>query len=305
MVLAPGATMPALDVAPGVKGVLGGQLTAKYGFVCLGHDLWEYIPELYPGLNLTAFPKTWRLCNQGMNEAGLAVSWQANLDNTTLNLYNTSDSRPAVNFWDLPNSVLASYATVAEVKEAYGKYQIVYSPEYFADYEPEDPPAWLAIYDASGAAAVIQFRQGAGEVVDNPVGVVGNDPGFMDDHLQQYLAHVQSKGFTIDATTKLINGPIVNKPGGVSFLGDPDVAFKDPNVIPGGYDGNVRYIRMAMLKGIATLQKCGPDPEISTTSYMALEKGYPSSLPSLMVVEQILRTVTLTQGMTDFGSAVL
>ncbi|KAI8476510.1 MAG: hypothetical protein J3K34DRAFT_400638 [Monoraphidium minutum] len=373
MVLAPGATMPALDVAPGVKGVLGGELTAKYGFVCTGHDWFANVSSRFAGTDISKLPRSYRLCNQGMNEAGLALSLQANRDNATISephafppasttrktpgppstsgsetltralpppsvpLHPSSrmgrrvalfpgralwmlssppdDRAPALSLppppkhtphaQSLSNAILASYATVAEVKAAYSKYQIVYNPQYYIfGASVDDPPVWLAIYDATGAGIVIQFKMGYGEVVDNPVGVVSNDPGLMEDHLELYLAQVKKLRLTVDPATKLLNGPITTLIPGVTALGTLQT-FKDPFSIPGGYDGDARFMRMALLKGVASLQKCGPDPEISTTSYAALEPGYPASLPSLMVVDQILRTVTIPQGMTDFGSAVV
>ncbi|KAI8468239.1 MAG: nucleophile aminohydrolase [Monoraphidium minutum] len=286
MVMSPGAATPALEVAPGVKGVLNGEVKAKYGWACTGHD---FFAEVF--------------CNQGMNEKGLAVSFQANNENATISQYNASDPRPAINFWDLSNAILSGYETVAQVKADYSKYQIVYNPETFPfGSSPDDPPIWLVIYDATGAAAVIQFKVGYGEIVDNPVGVAANDPGFIEDQTAQYLAHAQKLGLTVDPVTRLITGPITTDPKTkISFLGAMGT-FRDAFSIPGGYDGDARFMRLAMLKSFAALQGCGPDPKISATSPSALEKGYPATLPSLMVADMIIRSVSLTQGTTDFGT---
>jgi hypothetical protein len=45
---------------------------------------------------------------------------------------------------------------------------------YGKDINPFRPGQWLAVYDATGAACVVQFKDGIVEVLDNKLGVLVN-----------------------------------------------------------------------------------------------------------------------------------
>jgi penicillin V acylase-like amidase (Ntn superfamily) len=45
---------------------------------------------------------------------------------------------------------------------------------YGTDINPFRPGQWLAVYDASGAACVVQFKLGKLQVLDNKLGVLAN-----------------------------------------------------------------------------------------------------------------------------------
>ncbi|HPU39980.1 MAG TPA: choloylglycine hydrolase family protein [Microthrixaceae bacterium] len=87
---------------------------------------------------------------------------------------------------DLVAFVLGTCATVAEVKQVMAGVTVwpfVYGPFGFA------PPAHLVLHDATGASAVVEWRDGEMVVFDNPIGVACNSPHF-DWHLTNLRNYV-------------------------------------------------------------------------------------------------------------------
>lgn len=67
--------------------------------------------------------------------------------------------------------------------------QVVWAPHYnvlggavsFGDQDV--PPLHLAVHDATGASLVVQFKDGAMQVLRNPMGVLANSP-FLQQQVQ-------------------------------------------------------------------------------------------------------------------------
>lgn len=93
-----------------------------------------------------------------MNDQGLTVSFQANTLQA-VPAYDPSQGANAVHYFDMPKVVLTQFKTVAEVEAAYN-YQIVSNQEYtfFGEAARTGSAQWLGIFDATGAAAVIEVH---------------------------------------------------------------------------------------------------------------------------------------------------
>jgi hypothetical protein len=65
----------------------------------------------------------------------------------------------AINFWDLTFWVLASFDSAASLKDALcNRVQVVSTPYWDGLLGGKGAVQWLGVYDATGAALVVQFR---------------------------------------------------------------------------------------------------------------------------------------------------
>lgn len=165
----------------------------------------------------------------GMNEAGLAASglWYEN--NSKWPDPKPSEYKNAVAHVMVINWMLGSFSTVAEIKEALKKTVI------FGLYVPEmkmAPPVHIAVYDATGAALVIEADNGVVHVYDNPLGVLTNAPNFpwMITNLRNYTALSNELAPTVNY------GPIKLVPSGHGS-GMPN--------LPGDLTPPSRFVRLA------------------------------------------------------------
>ncbi|WP_218831851.1 linear amide C-N hydrolase [Bordetella genomosp. 10] len=116
--------------------------------------------------------------SDGMNEKGLAGGLLYFPDYAAY----TKDSkdigdRPVLAPWDLLTWALTNFASVAEVKDALAKSEIV----VLGVKEPHlgfVPGVHYTLHDASGASIVIEPIDGQLKVYDNPYGVLTNSPPF-------------------------------------------------------------------------------------------------------------------------------
>ena len=126
----------------------------------------------------------------GLNEKGLAVGafyLPTYAKYTAITNENRSKALSAIDF---PNWILTQFETVAEVKAAIERGDVVIAPTVLEGWGPEAPPLHYAVYDKSGACLVIEPIDGKLKVYDNPIGVLTNSPTF-DWHmtnLRNYIA---------------------------------------------------------------------------------------------------------------------
>ncbi|CAK4628928.1 hypothetical protein LEN26_020140 [Aphanomyces euteiches] len=123
----------------------------------------------------------------GLNTEGLSAAWLYMTDTIypTPNLLD--QSRPVVS--NLCSYVLGNFATVDEVKLGLQRIQptgIDLSNVELAFQAGLGPlrmlPLHISVHDAFGASIVIEFLHGTMYIVDNPLGVLTNEPAF-DDQL--------------------------------------------------------------------------------------------------------------------------
>ena len=137
-------------------------------------------------IGVSAFGKA-GLLGDGMNEQGL---YAGDLYMPGFCEYTPAEGRDPSSLLtpaDMVSFVLGTCATVAEARAAMGSVAVwpsVVEQMGFA------PPLHLVVHDASGDAAVFEWRDGEMIVFDNPIGVTTNSPHF-DWHmtnLRNYVA---------------------------------------------------------------------------------------------------------------------
>ncbi|WIA12864.1 hypothetical protein OEZ85_006488 [Tetradesmus obliquus] len=312
LVVPPGGKLPVLQIAPGVQSSFGAQVEFLYGTTCLGHNFTEVIQvEKSPPIGMPT--GNYFVCNQGMNDAGLVVGFHNHgqpKGSPNPPAYDPkSPKKQAINYFDMAAVTLARFRTCAEVKKAYNEdIQLVFG----TDINPFRPGQWLAVYDATGAACVVQIKLGKVEVLDNKLGVLANmyfptNDGYIVEQTQRYLDFVKAQGLTVDADG-FINGPFryYLPDGSTSAEPQPGWLFKAilannfTNIV-GAYNGDSRFARMAMLKSAAQLHCSITDGRLTPTSPGVAPKSYPKSWPSLLTVRQIIEAVALPRGMLDEG----
>ena len=174
----------------------------------------------------------------GFNEAGLsaAILWfpGAVYKEPTLKQNSKTIAFEDFNLW-----VLASFATVDEVKEALASLQIWFHPiEHFTTV----PPIHISINDRKGKSIVIEFINGRVEVHDNPVRVVTNAPEFPWHltNLRNYLnlSALNKGSISLDG---LSLSPIGQ---GSGFVG-----------LPGDWTPPSRFVRIALFKNFVKTAK--------------------------------------------------
>jgi choloylglycine hydrolase len=136
------------DQKPGMSWV------ARYGFV---------------GMNTMAVD----IPSDGMNEAGLSVGALSFPGFAGYQPF-PADGKNAVSNLELPNWLLAQFATVGEVREALSRvavYDLVVAPM------PQQALHW-AVFDAQGGSIVVEYVGGTLRIHDNAVGVLTNSPPF-------------------------------------------------------------------------------------------------------------------------------
>lgn len=136
--------------------------TVKYGLV---------------GMNAFGSP----LMTDGLNEMGLAVGNLFFPDYAEYEAFNAGKANITLSQYEVATWLLSTCATVAEVRQAISKVQVVQGPkEVFA-------PLHFAVHDAQGNSLVIEYVKGKLHIYDNPLGVMTNSPGF--DWMITYLSN--------------------------------------------------------------------------------------------------------------------
>jgi len=113
---------------------------------------------------------------EGFNDAGLAFSLNMMPAPPLKDL--TPDQYPnSVPFASLGEYVLASFATIAELKAGINN-GVVFWSEELAMLGGLKTPFHFAVYDKTGGSVVIEVKNGALIIYDNPTGVMTNGPEF-------------------------------------------------------------------------------------------------------------------------------
>ena len=166
----------------------------------------------------------------GMNEAGLYVgvlympgfaSYQDSVGK--------DDSRVISNM-DVCNYALTTCATVQEVFTAVGDL-VVWGESQKAIGGV--PPIHLVLHDKSGASGVIEFREGAQQHLNNPVGVATNAP-YLDWHYNNLRVHLPSLQALNPSPVRMNGLDFAPVSQGQGFMG-----------IPGDGSSPSRYLRAA------------------------------------------------------------
>ena len=168
----------------------------------------------------------------GMNEKGLSVGglW---FPGAIYPKVSPEQYKKAINVLDLSDWILGNFATINEVK--FGLKDVI----IWAEDAPEIkgvPTIHLALHDATGKNAVIEFVDGKLNFYDNPNGVLTNAPSF-DWHLTNLCNYLMLDPANPKPVT--IGSTVLTPPGqGSGFLG-----------LPGDWTPPSRFIRTtAMLR---------------------------------------------------------
>jgi len=139
------------------------------------------------------------LCTEeGVNEKGLVVNLLF-LDGSTYEQRNAK--RPGVAFYQWPQFYLDNYTTVAEVIANLDQVQIVNTA--FGEEYPDGLPLHVALADANGASAIIEFINGAPTIhMGKQYQVMTNEPSY-DEQIANLLRY------------KAFGGTIEQLPGGI------------------------------------------------------------------------------------------
>lgn len=155
--------------------------------------------------------------DEGLNEAGLSFG-ALTLNGTQYQFIGEAQRPEALAMMDVGAWVLGNFATVDEVKEALGNVRV------WGQMIKElgcIPGLHIALHDATGKTAVIEFLDGKAIFRDNPKGVLTNEPPLPEQllNLERY-SHL----------TPFPNGPVAD--GGMVGL-------------PGDWSSESRFVRIA------------------------------------------------------------
>ena len=196
-------------------GKTGVKWTSKYGYL---------------GVDCQSMP----IALDGMNEQGLSMGmlW---LPGAVYQDIPAATPEVALSVLDLGHWILGNFATVEEVKTAIGKVR-VWSPP-LADWGGV-PTMHLALHDAQGKSAVIEFIGGQQKIYDNPGQVLTNAPTF-DWHRTNLCNYIRiSPANPLPIT---VRDTILAPPGqGSGFLG-----------IPGDWTPPSRFVRTTAMLAFA------------------------------------------------------
>ncbi len=178
------------------SGKPGLKWTSKYGY--LGVNSY--------GVNLSL---------DGMNEKGFTAGllW---LPGSTYQKIGVGEEAMAVSLLDLGSWFLGNFATVEEAKGALKDIK-VWAPS-LADWGGV-PTAHVALHDATGKSAVIEFTDGEVRIFDNPIGVLTNAPTF-DWHITNLRNYINLSPFA-DKAKSLASIALEPTGQGTGLIGMP------------------------------------------------------------------------------------
>jgi choloylglycine hydrolase len=174
------------------------------------------------------------LAVDGMNEKGLSIGslW---LPGTIYQDVPANNPEVALSALDLGHWLLGNFTTVSEVTSAISKVK-VWSPQ-LAEWGGT-PTMHLAIHDAQGNSAVIEFVDGQQKIYANPGTVLTNAPTF-DWHMTNLNNYIRVSADNAQPVS--VRGTILAPPGqGGGFLG-----------IPGDWTPPSRFIRTTAMLAFA------------------------------------------------------
>ena len=167
----------------------------------------------------------------GMNEKGLsfALLWFPGAkypENNLTSISNTLDLK------ELGNWTLGSFSTVDEVKTALLKIDLwVHEIQKLH----EIPPVHFIFHDKKGKSIVVEFIDGKIQILDNPIGVLTNDPKF-EWHVTNLRNYINLSN--INKGKAVFDGTVISPTGqGTGLLG-----------LPGDWTPPSRFVRIAVIK---------------------------------------------------------
>jgi choloylglycine hydrolase len=179
----------------------------------------------------------------GMNEKGLVAGSFYLPGFAKYETSNPSRIETTLGAWELPSYLLATCATVDEVKAALPKILVAEQPTPGVNFSM---PLHFYVGDAKGQTIVIEYLGGRRYVYDNPLGVLTNSPSF-DWHktnLSNYLGLSPVNRPPLSIKTEIFQG----LGQGSGLLG-----------LPGDYTPPSRFVRAALFSNGAALQKNAQD----------------------------------------------
>jgi len=212
------SVIPAGTVLQGTlpDATMGGlKWTAKYGF---------------GGMNSHGLPSI----VDGVNEKGLIVGELVFVGYAGYQSYDPAKASQTIAQYDLPNWLLANFATVAEVRAHIGDVRVCQGPEAAQGVEIGPLPLHFTVHDATGASLVIEYVDGVVNVHDNPLGVLTNAPPlpWMLTYLSNYVNLT-----AVNVPMRKLGGFTVHQFGqGSGMLG-----------LPGDFTPPNRFLRMVAL----------------------------------------------------------
>lgn len=198
------------------EGTDGLAFTARYGYVGVAVEQKEFVAE-------------------GLNEAGLSAGLFYFPNYGQYEAYNPSERGSSIADLQLVPWLLATCATVEEVKEAVGRVHVV-------AIDPRASTAHWRFADPSGRQLVLEITEGTPHFYENKLGVLTNSPGF-EWHLTNLNNYVNLYPGTA-ATQQLEGATLASFGAGSGFLG-----------LPGDVTPPSRFVRAAFYQLSAPQQE--------------------------------------------------
>lgn len=236
-----------------------------------------------------------QVVSDGLNEKGLSVTVQWDYD--VPGFPNATSSTRALSAIDLSTYILASFATVEEVRKALdpATFSVVnfrLSPAATATLResgllsPEGfPLIHLGLHDASHDSLVVEFEGSTHVLRDNPTGVLTNEPQLVQHYsqLERYLKdRMQVPQIHFQRFREGTVEPV-----------HYNSTFYAP---PGDHSSQSRFIRLAMLNQVAGLRSWPRN-----ASWSPNDAGFSKGL--FVAAETILNTIVLPPAIDDAGGA--
>ena len=114
----------------------------------------------------------------GLNEQGLAVGAFYFPDFAAYTPVTEANQNKGLSPGDFPNWLLTQFSSVAEVREAIERGDVIITPTVIDHWGPDAPPFHYVVYDRTGASIAIEPVGGGLVIHDNPLGVMTNSPSF-------------------------------------------------------------------------------------------------------------------------------
>ena len=198
--------------------------TVKYGFV----GMRDYAPPIV---------------SDGMNEKGLVVGMLLFPGFAGYQPFEQALAAKTIANFDVANWMLASFASVDEVREGLKGVRVCDAPLPLPG--AGSLPLHYVVHDAKGGCIVVEYTDGQLKVYDNPLGVMTNSPPF--DWMLINLANYVNLSATGVPKLDLAGFSIHQTGQGSGMLG-----------LPGDFSPPHRFVRMVALTQ-ASLPVTGPD----------------------------------------------
>ncbi|CAL5225485.1 g8310 [Coccomyxa viridis] len=285
-----------LTLLPLCQGAPSPKLTTKHAFAFLTSAR-SIIQSFHADLGVPADDVS-QAISDGLNDQGLSVTVQWDYDVPGLPDATSCNISTAVSAMDLSTYILASFATVEQVRQAVDPASFTVVNFHLSDaamailkeaglIAPQGHPfIHLGISDAKHDSLVIEFIEGNTHALrENPAGVLTNEPQ-LPGHYRQLHSYMKSR-FEVPQTAYQRFHPGTFAP--VHY----NSTFYAP---PGDHSSQSRFIRLAMLNQVAGLRSW-PEKEGWVPQGSGPSKGLWEA------AENILNTIVLPPSIDDAGGA--